>query len=64
LIIYIIVTKVILHQIDRLQLLRNNRCMTRWREDFQLEWKKLAVKTISNNPKWITNLSNWVCSCP
>ncbi|CAG8847906.1 11316_t:CDS:2, partial [Gigaspora margarita] len=46
LIIYIIVVKVIPHQIDRLQLLRNNRCMSKWRDDFRLEWKKLTTEKI------------------
>ncbi|CAG8589330.1 2561_t:CDS:2, partial [Racocetra fulgida] len=60
LIIYIIITKVIPRQIDRLQLLRDERCITKWREDFRAEWKKLSTEIIKNNPNRITNLSFWI----
>ncbi|CAG8709185.1 3295_t:CDS:2, partial [Ambispora leptoticha] len=42
--------KVIPSQVSHLQLLRNNRCMLKWREEFRLEWKKLATHIINPNP--------------
>ncbi|CAG8772514.1 25689_t:CDS:2, partial [Dentiscutata erythropus] len=54
LIIYIIVSKVIPRQADRLQLLHNGRCMPKWREEFRVEWKKLSNKIIINNLNRIT----------
>ena len=62
LIIYIIVMKVIPRQIDWLQLLHDNRCITKWRENFRLEWKKLATKTVNPNSTHITDSSWWICS--
>ncbi|CAG8802406.1 23643_t:CDS:2, partial [Dentiscutata erythropus] len=64
LIIYIIVSKVIPCQADRLQLLHDGRCMPKWREEFLVEWKKLSNKIITNNPNRITDPSRWICSCP
>ncbi|CAG8744727.1 17598_t:CDS:2, partial [Dentiscutata erythropus] len=33
------------------------------RENFRLEWKKLATKTVNPNSTHITDSSRWICSC-
>ncbi|CAG8608717.1 21345_t:CDS:2 [Gigaspora rosea] len=55
--------EIIPRQIDRLQLFRNNRCMPKWRENFRLEWKNLATKTVNSNSTHITDSLRWICSC-
>ncbi|CAG8765820.1 3081_t:CDS:2, partial [Ambispora leptoticha] len=41
---YIIVTRVIPGQVDRLQQLRDGRIVTRWRSDLRKEWNELNKK--------------------
>ena len=61
---YIIISKVIPRQLDRYNLLCHDRDLPSWRKDFKAEWKKLALKTIHNWDKYITDQQKWVCSCP
>ncbi|CAG8850415.1 61_t:CDS:2, partial [Racocetra persica] len=51
------ITKVIPCQINHLQLLRDDRCISKWREELRLEWKKLATHIINPNTNHITDFS-------
>src|ERR1044072_186923 len=61
---YIIVDKVVLQQLDRYHLLCFGRELPSWRKDFKAEWRKLALKTVHNWDKYITDQQKWICSCP
>jgi hypothetical protein len=52
---HIIINKVVPQQLDRYHLLCCGRELPSWRKDFKAEWKRLALKTVSNWDKYVTD---------
>ncbi|CAG8817842.1 9096_t:CDS:1, partial [Racocetra fulgida] len=49
LLVYIIITRVLPRQVDRLQQLRDSQTITCWRIDLKAEWNQLNKKPIHSN---------------
>jgi hypothetical protein len=62
LVLYILMTKVVVHQQRKLQQIRSGREKPEWIKQFKSEWKKLAKSPVTGT--YITDTNQWVCGCP
>lgn len=62
LVVYIIMSKVVVHQLRRLQQIEEGREKPKWLTDFKSEWRALSTRII--NKAYITNVDQWICGCP
>ncbi len=61
LVIYILMTKVIVHQHRKLQQIQSGRERPEWIKQLKSEWKILSTRTI--NKIYVTDISQWICKC-
>ena len=61
LVVYVLLTKVILHQQRKLEQIQSGRERPEWIKKFKSEWKKLSTHKINNI--YITDVEKWVCEC-
>jgi hypothetical protein len=61
LVVYIIISKVMTHQVRKLQQILTGREKPEWIKQFKSEWKMLSTRTI--NEAYVTNVDMWICGC-
>ena len=62
LVVFILTTKVIVHQQRKLQQIKSGRERPEWVKQLKSEWKKLLGHAINNT--YITDINQWICGCP
>jgi hypothetical protein len=60
---YILIKKVLVQQLYRVQLLQQGRYSVPWRKEFKKEWKKHEKQKIKSN-NYFTDPTKWICACP